>query len=520
MTLMIRRRRAVILVALSLLIFHATAAVAATSWRELLDQAEKLSAEGKRDESVRAAQDAQADAKKSLGPEAPEIGRVLARLSRIYEDAAADTQLPELERLLSAMKSKDFEAWFALGRILHEEGKSFEAGDALTKALALKPDDPEAERELARAYCDMGRFDAAIILLQKLIGQEPENYIHYSMLANAYSTLGRPTEAREMYARAKKIGGKLLDVYIEEGYFYLQSGDSVHAREDFESIIAIDTSSSLGYHHMGAYLYSRRQYPEAERNFRQALEKLRANPNASKQDFLHTKLWLGDTIAAQGRYAEAETVYLDALEKSWPGDGRRPMLLEKLAALYAAEGKNAQAEEFYRRAVTAFRTRFELRFEYVVSALIDLGNFYLSRGRKTEAEDMAEQAEKFCEDIPIGRGRFNRLREVSLFYASLGQASKNEALYARLLPMRRTRPFDPDLVWVEGGLAAIDAARGRLREAEDLDRRAIEVLDHNTRWKEEADFLDNLAGLYEKEGTPRRAAEEARAQAKSLRARP
>ncbi|MFI5350151.1 MAG: tetratricopeptide repeat protein, partial [Elusimicrobiota bacterium] len=302
------------------------------------------------------------------------------------------------------------------------------------------------------------------------------------------------------------------------GYFYMNSGEPVHAKEAFESAVAADTSSALGYHHMGSYLNNRRQYAEAEKYFRRALEKLEADPGASANDLYHARIWLGNVAEAQGRHAEAEAVYLRGLKEARPGSARQLYLLHTLAMLYVSSGKSAQAEETYKRAVAECNTRFTCQHARAGGALIDLGQFYFSQGRRSEAEAMAEQAEKDCADVPIGQGRFDMLRRLSLLYASLGDVSRRDALYARLLPLRREMPFNPDLVWVESGLADGQAAEGRFQEAEDHYRQAIGMLDHNGYWKEEADMLDNLAAIDEKEGK-REAAADAREQAKSLRTR-
>ncbi|MFI5348043.1 MAG: hypothetical protein ACHQ2Z_00745, partial [Elusimicrobiota bacterium] len=98
------------------------------------------------------------------------------RLSRFYAEAGAAAKLPELEKRLSANKSKDFAVWSALGSLLRDEGKSFEAEDALKKSLALKPDDLEAESELAFVYDDMGRFEDEVLVLKTAIETKPREY--------------------------------------------------------------------------------------------------------------------------------------------------------------------------------------------------------------------------------------------------------------------------------------------------------------------------------------------------------
>ena len=517
----LRRRRfsrAPTMGALSLMFFFGSASAAETPWRELLPQAERLSAEGKPRRAMQAAQDALAGAEKNLGSENPEVIRILSRLSHFSAEAGDDSRFPEMEKRLSAVKSKDFEVWFALGTLRREEGRSPEAEEALLKALTFKPDDPGAENELANLYDGMGRFQEELPLLKKRAEKSPRDLSPYFQLAQTYFRLGRAAEANETFARVKKIRALAANDYIEEGYFYLSSGHSVQAKEAFESAIAVDTASPFGYHHMGFYLVQSGQYAEAEKYLRLAVEKLEADPNASADDLVHTMNLLGDAIRDQGRSAEAEAVYLKVLEKSRSDGVPLRALLDGLAKLYESLGKSVQAEETYKRALATCRVQYECPVGKIVPVLVDFGQFYLSRGRRTEAEAMAEQAEKACDGAPAGGQRYNALRQVSIFYANLGDAAKREAIYTRLMPMRRAMPFSPELVWVETGMAGLEAARGRFPEAEDHDRRAIATLEHNRSWNEEAGVLDDLAAIDEKDG--KAGAGEARERAKSLRGRP
>ena len=506
--------------ALPLLLVCGAAPAADTSWREGLNQAERLSAEGKKDEAAAAAQTALKDAEKLLGPEDPEVIHILARLSYFYEpgsDEGDASQFPNIEKRLSATKSKGFDVWLALGIARRGEGKSLEAEDALKKALALKPGDYDAGYELALAYEDMGRFEEAAHILKELIGVKPQAYSLYSQLAKTYIRLGRSEEAKETFAQARKLKGMTADAYIKEGYFDLHHGETGRAQEAFESAIAVDTASPFGYHHMGSFLAHRRRFPEAEKNLRLALKKLEANPNANVNDLLHTMNWLGKVIEDEGRYPEAEALFLKGLKMARPESNYQLALLRSLAHLYVSEGKSAQGEKTYQRTMAACQARFKCDFDYAGGVLIDLGRFYLSQGRRADAEAMAERAEKLSADVPIGQGFFDVLEELASLYADLGDASKREALYNRLLPMRRTMPFNPDLVWVETGLADVDAAAGRFPDAEDHYRQAIGIFEYNGYWEQEADVLDQLAAIDEKEGKP--AAAEIRARAKSVRAR-
>ena len=492
---------------------------AAGAWRlELLDQAEHLARQGKHEEAAAMVQGVLADADKNLGPEDPEVGRILAELSRIYAMVGDEARLHEIEKRLSAFKPKDFSTWVALGRLLRRDGKPLEAEEALKKALAFKPGEIYAGYELALVYEDLGRFEEELPFLKKRIEKKPKDYFLYSQLASVYLRLGRFAEAKETFAKAKVSGGKIAGAYIAAGYFYQESGHPVQAKAAFESAIAVDTASPFGYHHLGVYFAGNKQYPEAEKYLRRALEMQRANPNTLiEHDLLHTMKWLGDVIAAQGRYAEAEAVYLKAIKMARPGGDRYMGLMESLAKLYVSRGKSRQAEEIYKRAVAASSMGNKSDIFFAEAALSDLGEFYLDQGRRAEAADVARRVEKLCADAPLGEAARNS-GNLAQLYTRLGDDSKEAALFARLMPLRRTMPFNSQIVLVELGLANIAAAQGRFHEAEDHYREVIGVLHHNNSRKEEADVLDSLAALYMKAGN-HAAEDEMRARAKSLRGR-
>ncbi|MFI5348033.1 MAG: tetratricopeptide repeat protein [Elusimicrobiota bacterium] len=506
--------------ALALLFCCGSTSSAGSSWRGALDQSEHDFKDGRSAEAAAGAQGALADADKSLGADDPQIGRILSRLSRFAEAAGDAERMTEARRRLSSFKPKTCEVWLELGRLLRGEGRSQEAEKAIENALALNPDDPSAEFALAGIYDDLGRYEEEVRLLRRMIGKRPQDYDLYSRLALAYIRLGRVAQARETYARGRRIDGHAAEAYIEEGYFDLHSNDPVRAQDEFRSAIAVDTASPFGYHHMGAYLMSERRYAEAEKYLRRALEKIEADPSSQTEDLLHTFVWLGKAIEAQGRYPEAEAVYLEGLDKAPPAGGasggRRQELLGGLARVYIDQGDDARAEATYKRAAAECDVRCP--FSHVGQALLALGRFYVDRGRRAEAEAAAERAGRACESIPIGRGRFGALKELSALYGILGKASKVEALYAELLPLRRTMPFDPDLVWVESGLAASAAAKRRFQDAELHYREAIAMLDHNGSWKEEAVLLDEMAEMLKRSGKAS-AAEKAGAQAIALKTR-
>ncbi len=421
--------RAAISGALALLFCFGTARSAGPSWQETLDRAERSFNEGRNEEAAAAAQSALTDAEKNLRPAAPEMGLILSRLSRFSIAAGAVERFPEMEKRLTSFEPKTFDVWLALAMLLREEAKWSGAEQAIERALSLRPGDPTAMYQLASIDDDTGRFEDEARVLKEAIEAHPQEYGLYSRLAQTYIRLGRSKDAKDTFARAKRIAGHAADAYIEEGYFYLHSDEPVQAKVEFQGAIDVDTASPFGYHHMGSYLTSEKQYAEAEANFRQALEKLKANPASLPEDMLHTIFWLGSAIEAQGRYPEAEAIFLDGLARARPGGAsadRRQDILHGLALAYVRQGDLARAEATYRRAVAECAVPLNCRFSYAAEALIDLGRFYSSRGRKAEAEAAAEKAARACGTIPIGNGRFAALRDLAVPYRRALRRSRQQ----------------------------------------------------------------------------------------------
>ena len=504
--------------ALSLLLFCGPARADGDSWQERLNRAEQLSEGGERAASVTAAQGILADVEKDVGPESAGIGRILVRLSRVYEAAGDDSQFPEMEKRSSAVKSKDFEVWRELGMLRHSQDKSREAEDALKKALAFKPDDFGAERELATVDQELGRDEDAVKYFEKAIKQNPQDYDLYIRLARSRMRLGRSAQAKEAFAQARKFEGKAADAYIQEGYFHLNLGEPARAKEAFENAIDVDTASPFGYHHMGAYLDLQKKYPEAEKYLRRALEILETNPKTTADDLLHTIHWLGNEIQAQGRFTEAEAIYRKCLEKPSPSD-YYVECLRSLGDIYASQGKNAQAEEVFKQAAAVCEEGPACSCQG--RALIGLGEFYRNQGRRREALAVADQSGKLCAG-PIHNLAI--LLNLAGLYASLGEVAKSEALYGRILAARGSGPllgkrFIDTLPLALGRMADLEMAQGRNAEAEDHYRQAIPLWEDSRDWQQEAAMLDGVAAACEKEGKPQAAAE-AREKSKSLRTRP
>jgi len=150
---------------------------------------------------------------------------------------------------------------------------------------------------------------------------------------------------------------------------------------------------------------------------------------------------LASLYKSQGRYSEAEPLYLDALEmrkRLFTGD--HPAVansLNNLAYLYDSQGRYSEAEPLYLDALEMRKRLFTGDHPAVANSLNNLAYLYKSQGRYSEAEplylDALEMRKRlFTGDHPNVATSLNNLASL---YDSQGRYSEAEPLYLDALAM-------------------------------------------------------------------------------------
>ena len=220
--------------------------------------------------------------------------------------------------------------------------------------------------------------------------------------------------------------------------------------------------------------------------------------------------YLAGLYESQGRYSEAEPLYLQALEisrRSLPED--HPSLatrLNNLAGLYESQGRYSEAEPLYLQAVEIVRRSLPEDHPGLATRLNNLAFLYQSQARYSEAEPLYLQALKIDRrSLPENHpGLAIDLNNLAGLYQSQGRYSEAEALYLQALEIdRRSLPEDhPSLATRLNNLAGLYHDQGRYSEAEMLYLQALEIdrrslpEDHRSL----ATRLNNLALLYKSQG--------------------
>jgi tetratricopeptide (TPR) repeat protein len=256
---------------------------------------------------------------------------------------------------------------------------------------------------------------------------------------------------------------------------------------------------------VGWYLAERAQYRDAEPIVRRALE-INTQQLPDHVDTAQILNVLAGIYYAQGRYAEAEPLYLRGLKIYerilGPEHLHTVRNLNNLASLYAAQGRYNEAEPLYRRTLAIHEQTLGAEHPDTAGSLNNLAELYLQMGKYTEAEPLMQKAliiyEQFSgPDHPNTAASLNNLAEL---YCQQGKYSKAEPLYLRALTIceQLLGRDHPDTATSLNNLAGLYLQLRDYVKAEALYLRASaiyeQLLDPNH--PDIATSLNNLAGLY------------------------
>jgi type II secretory pathway predicted ATPase ExeA/tetratricopeptide (TPR) repeat protein len=215
-------------------------------------------------------------------------------------------------------------------------------------------------------------------------------------------------------------------------------------------------------------------------------------------------------LSTQGRYAEAETLYVRSLDMQGevlsPEDPTIASTLNNLAGVYYVRGKYAKAEALYQRLLGLDEKRLGPEHPHVATSLNNLAVLYDTQGRHDKAEPLYRRALAIKEKTlgPGHPGLATSLNNLAVLYEAQGRYAEAEPLYRRALAIKEKTlgPDHPDLATSLSNLAVLYRTQGRYDEAEPLYRRAL-AIEEKTLGPDHPDLatsLSNLAVLYQAQG--------------------
>ncbi|KAF2260426.1 TPR-like protein [Lojkania enalia] len=219
---------------------------------------------------------------------------------------------------------------------------------------------------------------------------------------------------------------------------------------------------------------------------------------------------LGNLYCMQGKLAEAEKMYQRALEgkeKAWGPDHTSTLsTVNNLGNLYKNQGKLAEAEKMYQRALEGKEKAWGPDHTSTLHTVNNLGLLYADQGKLAEAEKIYQRALEGYEKAwgPDHTSTLSTVNNLGNLYADQGKLAEAEKMYQRALEGKE-KAWGPDhtsTLDTVNNLGNLYADQGKLVEAEKIYQRALEGYekawgpDHTSTLS----TVNNLGNLYKNQG--------------------
>lgn len=218
------------------------------------------------------------------------LGTVFEAQEKLSEAAAS------YERAL-AIKPDYPDALSNLGSVLNKQGRLSEAAACFGLALAIKPDHPDALSKLGTVFDAQERPREAVVCYKRALAIKPDHPDALSNLGNALNEQGKLGEAIACYERALAIKPDHPDALSNLGHAFMAQGKLNEAVACFERALAIKPDFPESLFSLGNALTMQEKYSEAIRCHERAL--------AIRPDFPEALSNLGQAFIGQGKLEEA-----------------------------------------------------------------------------------------------------------------------------------------------------------------------------------------------------------------------
>ncbi|MGP1382593.1 MAG: tetratricopeptide repeat protein [Thainema sp.] len=222
--------------------------------------------------------------------------------------------------------------------------------------------------------------------LERLIEQTETNNPHDPLLASLYFEAGKILGWRTIEGGAQEYRAEQ-----QRAINYFQKALNLFRQQETESVQIADCL------HWLAYLYkSQGRYAQAEPLYVEALAMSKQLLGEQHPDVASSLNNLAGLYRSQGRYEEAEPLYVEALamRKQLLGEQHPDVAssLNNLAGLYRSQGRYEEAEPLYVEALAMSKQLLGEQHPDVASSLNNLAGLYRSQGRYEEAEPLYVKA--------------------------------------------------------------------------------------------------------------------------------
>ncbi|MEO0477557.1 MAG: tetratricopeptide repeat protein [Planctomycetota bacterium] len=192
----------------------------------------------------------------------------------IYKDRGDYDKASVRFELAAAIEPTNFDAHYNLGVCKQLLGDLAYAIKAYRRAINLMPDSPDANRDLASAYLQDGKPGLAMSYAKRATELDNDSFGAWANLGFIYSRTERFSDAIDAFRTASELAEQeddLQPVLIGLADAHIRLGNYTRATNTLNTIISTKPTSTA-HERLGVCLFKQRQYEDALREFKKAVE--------------------------------------------------------------------------------------------------------------------------------------------------------------------------------------------------------------------------------------------------------
>lgn len=260
------------------------------------------------------------------------LGRVL--LDRAGTDRSkVDEALVHLQNAFRIYPD-DLATGMAISQIYLVSGRPAEAERSLALMLERAPDQRGLNFSYAQVLTKLGRGAESLKYLERAVEVDPTFGPAIQQLTELYQSTGQWQKAADVLQPLINDDPTNLDFQRQQAYFYLRAGQAEKARARFSSLLITDPKDTRTQFYLAESLSDLERYDEADRLYRQILEKTPDDPDVLAS--------FGLTQVGRKKYEEATKTFRALLALPDASEGLQVLAKTQLAFIDLQKG-NLQA---------------------------------------------------------------------------------------------------------------------------------------------------------------------------------
>ena len=240
----------------------------------------------------------------------------------------------------------DLATGMAISQIYLGSSRPAEAEKVLASMLERAPDQRGLNYSYAQVLTKLGRGAESLKYLERAVEVDPTFGMAIQQLVEIYQSTNQWQKAADVLQPLITDDPSNLDFQKQQAFFYLRAGMAEKARARFAALLAADPKDTRTQYYLAESLSDLERYDEADRIYRQLLEKTPDDPDVLAS--------FGLTQMGRKKYDDATKTFRALLALHDTSEGVQFLAKTQLALIDSQKGN-------YQQAIDAVRPLFVFR---------------------------------------------------------------------------------------------------------------------------------------------------------------